>query len=35
MVYMNFGHGPLNFSDATQNYLISNTLRWLMRDKYK
>lgn len=35
MVYMNFGHGPLNFSDATQNYLISNTLRWLVRHKYK
>lgn len=35
MVYMNFGHGPLNFSEATQNYLISNAIRWLMREKYK
>ncbi len=31
MIYMNYGHGPLNFTDATQNYLISNAIRWLVR----
>lgn len=35
MVYMNFGHGPHNFTEAAQNYLISNAIRWLVRNKYR
>ena len=34
MVYMNMGHGTRIFTDATQNYLIYNALRWLMRDRF-
>lgn len=35
MIYMNYGHGPLNFTDATQNCLISNAIRWLVRKRYR
>lgn len=34
MVYMNFGHGPGQFSEATQCMLICNAIRWLMRNEY-
>ena len=34
MVYLNMGHGRRIFTDATQNYLICNALRWLMRDRF-
>lgn len=29
MIYLNFGHGDREFSDATQNLLIVNALRWI------
>jgi type 1 glutamine amidotransferase len=35
MVYMNMGHGKRIFVDPTQNYLIYNALRWLMREQFK
>lgn len=35
MVYINMGHGSRTFVDPTQNYLICNTIRWLMRDEFK
>ncbi len=31
MLYLNMGHGSRIFTDPTQNYLIYNSLRWLMR----
>ncbi len=34
MLYMNMGHGGRIFVDPTQNYLIYNALRWLMRDSF-
>ena len=34
MIYMNMGHGTRIFVDPTQNYLIYNALRWLMRDQF-
>lgn len=34
MVYMNMGHGTRIFVDPTQNYLIYNALRWLMRERF-
>lgn len=34
MVYLNMGHGRRIFTDATQNYLVYNALRWLMRDRF-
>ena len=34
MVYLNMGHGRRIFTDATQNYLVCNALRWLMRDRF-
>lgn len=34
MVYMNMGHGTRIFVDPTQNYLIYNALRWLMREQF-
>lgn len=34
MIYMNFGHGARILTDATQNYLITNSIRWLVRDRY-
>ena len=34
MIYMNMGHGTRIFVDPTQNYLIYNAMRWLMRDKF-
>lgn len=30
MIYLNFGHGDREFSDATQNLLIVNALRWIV-----
>lgn len=30
MIYLNFGHGDREFSDATQNLLIINALRWIV-----
>lgn len=30
MIYLNFGHGDREFSDATQNLLIINVLRWIV-----
>ena len=30
MIYLNFGHGNREFSDATQNLLIVNALRWIV-----
>ena len=30
MIYLNFGHGDRGFSDATQNLLIVNALRWIV-----
>jgi len=30
MIYLNMGHGKGIFSDATQNYLIINALRWII-----
>ncbi len=30
MIYLNMGHGGRIFSDATQNYLILNALRWVV-----
>lgn len=35
MLYINMGHGPRTFVDPTQNYLIYNAIRWLMRDKFE
>jgi len=35
MVYMNMGHGQRIFSDPTQNYLIYNAVKWLMRERFK
>lgn len=34
MIYLNMGHGGRIFTDATQNYLFYNALRWLMRDRF-
>lgn len=34
MLYLNMGHGERIFTDATQNYLFYNAIRWLMRDKF-
>lgn len=34
MLYLNMGHGGRIFTDATQNYLFYNAIRWLMRDKF-
>lgn len=34
MVYMNMGHGTRIFVDPTQNHLIYNALRWLMREQF-
>lgn len=34
MIYMNMGHGTRIFVDPTQNYLIYNALRWLMRKQF-
>lgn len=34
MIYMNMGHGTRIFVDPTQNYLVYNAMRWLMRDKF-
>lgn len=30
MIYLNFGHGDREFSDATQNLLVVNALRWIV-----
>ena len=35
MVYMNMGHGERIFVDPTQNYLIYNAVRWLMRERFE
>lgn len=35
MVYINMGHGDECFSDATQNLLFINALRWLVSNSYK
>ncbi|MBQ8673029.1 MAG: ThuA domain-containing protein [Bacteroides sp.] len=35
MLYINMGHGPRTFVDPTQNYLIYNAVRWLMREQFK
>lgn len=35
MVYMNMGHGTRIFVDPTQNYMIYNAVRWLMRGRFK
>jgi type 1 glutamine amidotransferase len=35
MVYMNMGHGQRIFVDPTQNYLIYNAVRWLMRKHFR
>lgn len=35
MVYMNMGHGTRIFVNPTQNYLIYNTVRWLMRERFE
>lgn len=35
MIYLNMGHGTRIFCDPTQNYLIYNMVRWLMRDRFK
>jgi len=35
MVYMNMGHGTRIFVNPTQNYLIYNAVRWLMRDRFR
>lgn len=32
MLYINMGHGDRIFSDATQNLLFFNAIRWLMRE---
>ena len=32
MIYLNMGHGRRILTDATQNYLIYNAIRWLMRE---
>ena len=34
MIYLNMGHGKRIFTDATQNFLVCNALRWLMRDRF-
>ena len=34
MVYINMGHGDECFSDATQNLLFVNALRWVVRNNY-
>lgn len=34
MIYMNMGHGPRTFVDPTQNYLVYNAIRWLMRSRF-
>lgn len=33
MIYLNIGHGDEEFTDATQNLLLVNALRWIVRDK--
>ncbi|MDE6635803.1 MAG: ThuA domain-containing protein, partial [Lachnospiraceae bacterium] len=30
MIYLNIGHGDEEFSDATQNLLFVNALRWIV-----
>lgn len=30
MIYLNMGHGDLEFTDATQNLLFVNALRWVV-----
>ena len=35
MEYMNMGHGERIFVDPTQNYLIYNAVRWLMRERFE
>lgn len=35
MVYINIGHGPHTFEDATQTYFITNVIRWLVKEKYE
>lgn len=35
MVYLNMGHGMRIFNDATQNYLIINSLRWVVAQDKK
>lgn len=34
MVYMNIGHGPHTFEDATQTLFVTNVIHWLVRDRY-
>ena len=34
MIYLNMGHGRRILTDATQNYLIYNAIRWLMRERF-
>lgn len=34
MLYLNMGHGRRIFTDATQDYLFYNAIRWLMRKQF-
>jgi type 1 glutamine amidotransferase len=33
MLYINMGHGPAVYADATQNKLLANAILWLGRKK--
>jgi hypothetical protein len=33
MIYLNMGHGDECFSDATQNLLFVNALRWVVSQR--
>ena len=35
MIYLNMGHGDLEFTDATQNLLFTNALRWIVSSSPK